>query len=265
MLHHALILLSLMTEAGPSDARKCTVGMTARIDQLLLPGPELEVRPLDDRRVPLVIRIVGSYAHGDSFRYDIEYYGLDPGTFDLKDYLRRRDGSDASNLPAIPVTIASVLPPGQVVPNELRFAHEPGWLKYRALLWTAGILWVVGLLVILLAGRRRQKDATTATPVTLADHLRPLVTRATAGELSPTELADLERTLMAYWRRRLGWEHFTPSEASTFLRTNSQAGPLLQQLEIWLHRPAANQPVDVVALLRPYQDIPSEEFAEVLA
>jgi hypothetical protein len=38
--------------------------MPARIDQLVVPGTELEVRPIDDRRAPLVVRIVEAYPHG---------------------------------------------------------------------------------------------------------------------------------------------------------------------------------------------------------
>ena len=37
-----------------------------------------------------------------------------------------------------------------------------------------------------------------------------------------------------------------------------EAGPLLQQLESWLHRPGPADRVDVAGLLKPYQDVPAE-------
>src|SRR5438876_7853227 len=78
------------------DLRATTVGMPARIEQLVLPGSELEVKPLEDRRQPVVLRIVTSYPHGTAFRYDLVYYSLEPGEFDLRDYLRRKDGSSSA-------------------------------------------------------------------------------------------------------------------------------------------------------------------------
>jgi hypothetical protein len=32
----------------------------------------------------------------------------------------------------------------------------------------------------------------------------------------------------------------------------------LDQLEKWLHRPNTNEPVDVAALLKPYQNLPAD-------
>ena len=44
------------------------------------------------------------------------------------------------------------------------------------------------------------------------------------------------------------------------LREHDEAGPLLRRLEDWLHRPAGTaEPVDVAALLEPYQAIPADE------
>ncbi len=86
-----LLIALLAAPAAHADdappASKSTVGMPARIEQRVLPGSELEVRPIDDRRAPIVLRILGVYPHGTAFRYDFVYYGLDPGTYDLKDLL----------------------------------------------------------------------------------------------------------------------------------------------------------------------------------
>ena len=97
---------ALVGTASPvlaDDQRQATVGMPAHIDQLVLPGPELEVRPLDDSGSPVVLRITNAFRHGTAYRYDMVYYGLEPGKFDLRDYLRHKDGSSATDLPAIPV------------------------------------------------------------------------------------------------------------------------------------------------------------------
>ena len=161
--------------------------MPARIEQLVLPGSELEAKPIEDRRTPVVLRIVNSYPHGSAFRYDIVYYGLEPGEFDLKDSVRRKDGSPITDVPSIPIKIEPVLPPGQIEPHRLALAPSPFLGGYRLLLIVGGLVWAAGLAAILLAGRRRQAELVldATKPVTLADRLRPLVESALTGTLNP--------------------------------------------------------------------------------
>jgi hypothetical protein len=123
-----------------------------------------------------------------------------------------------------------------------------------------GVSWLLGLLAILWFGRRRKAAtaAADAKPLTVADRLRPLVEAAIAGKLTHKQRAELERTLLAFWRRRLGLEKQKPAEAMALLRAHPEAGQLLEQLEIWLHRPGTAEAVNVTALLRPYQHIPQE-------
>ncbi len=126
----AALLLSCLP-ALADDQRQTTVGMPGRIDQIMLPGSQLEMKPLQDSRSPIVLRITGSFPHGSAFRYDLVFYGLEPGEFDLKDYLIRSDGSSTEDLPAIRVTVRPVLPPGQVEPNQLRTRPTPRLGGYR--------------------------------------------------------------------------------------------------------------------------------------
>jgi hypothetical protein len=236
-----------------------TVGLSAHIEGLVLPGSELEVKPLTDRRTPVVLRIVNVWPHGSAFRYDLEYYVLEPGKFDLKDYLRRKDKSSSADLPAIPVEARSVLPAGQIKPNDLQPSGVPRLGGYRLILIAAAVAWVLGLAAILLVGRRKNiEEHANLKPRTLAEHLRPLVEGAMAGRLAPAELAELERSLLVYWERRLNLDDIKPAEAIAKLRGHPDAGPLLQRLEEWLHRPGATDDTDVATLLKPYQEIPAD-------
>lgn len=257
-----LVIAAALLAADPPP--ETAVGLSGRMTGLVLPGPELDVKPNTDRRTPLIVRILQVWPHGTAFRYDIEYYGLEPGTFDVKDYLQRKDGSVAADLPAIPVTIHSVLPPGQIKPNPVGAVETPNVGGYRTFLIAAGVVWVVGLGVILFAGRRKPKaaDETLDRPRTLAEYLRPLVEGAMAGRLGPAQLAALERTLLVYWERRLHLEHKKPAEAIADLRRHPEAGPLFQELELWLHSPAKDRKVDVAALLEPYRNVPAESLTE---
>ena len=252
------LLLCLPAEAAAAE-RATTVGLAGRIVGLVIPGGEVQARPLTDRRSPIVLRVVRAEPVEGGFRYELEYQGLEAGTFDLKNYLRRKDPDSIARLPSIPVTIRSVLPPGQVLPHELEPAATPWLGGYRALLIGGGVLWAVGLAAILFVGRRRKRsEAPVVPPVTLADRLRPLVEAAMAGRSEPERLAELERMLILYWSRRLGLAAARPVEALARLRGDPQAGPLLDQLEIWLHRPARASTIDVPSLLAPYRDLPAD-------
>ncbi|MDA1016621.1 MAG: hypothetical protein O3A00_19460, partial [Planctomycetota bacterium] len=87
----------------PKAARESAVGMTQKIDQIVLPGSKVEVRPIT-QDTSIVVRIIEIFPHGSDTRYDIEYYGLDPGAYNLLDFLQRADGSSLENVPAVPIT-----------------------------------------------------------------------------------------------------------------------------------------------------------------
>lgn len=258
-LRLALALLALAATARAEDRRESTVGLPARIEELVLPGGELEAVPADAAS-PLVLRITRVAPHGDAFRYDLEYSGLDPGEYDLARFLRRRDGSPTDDLAPLPVTIRSLLPAGQVRPRTPDAGPVPRFGGYRTLLVVGALLWAGGLVALLAAGRRRRAVARAPrVPTrTLADKLRPLVERGVAGELSRSERAELELGLVAYWRRRLGLEGRRPDEALSLLRAHAEAGPLLAELEAWLHRPPPHPAVDLARLLAPYRDLPAD-------
>lgn len=246
----------------PRDER--TVGVPGELRYVVLPGSELEVAAADDE-TPVVLRIAAARPHGDAWRYDLVWYGLEPGDFDLTDFLERVDGSDAADLPALPVRVGTVLPPGQVEPHRPVAGELPRVGGYRALLYLAGVLWLVGLGAILFGGRRRREaEAVRAREVTLAERLRPLVTDALAGKLTRREHAELELALVALWRRRLGLDALPARDALAEIGRHPEAGALLRALEAWLHRGAGAEEVDLDLLLAPYRELPPEELEGAL-
>lgn len=264
----ALILAPAQAQdATPSASQQpsppsTAVGMRGELHDLVLPGPELEAKPIE-RKDPLVLRVVHVWPHGTEHRYDLEYYGLEPGRYDLRDYLERKDGKAAMGLPAIPVQVTASLPPGQVRPHPLEPELSPSLGGYRTWMWVAGIGWLLGLALLLFGHRRRRRETALGPPPprTLADRLRPMVEDAMAGRLDPSRRAELERLLLAHWRTRLGLRDEKPAVALAELKKHPEAGALLRQLEVWLHAPAADRDVDVPALLAPYRDAPDQEPA----
>ena len=253
---------ALATDERPeSSPRRSSVGMPARIDQIVLPGSQLEAKPVDSREVPVVLRVVATYPHGTAFRYDLEYYGLEPGTYDLGDYLQRKDQTPLDGLPKLPVEIVSLLPAGQILPANPAAHPAPRLGGYRLWLTLAMLAWLAGLVTILFARRRARLAAeqSAAKPQSLAERLQPLVAAAVEGRLTNEQTAEIERLLISYWRRRLNLDELDPRVAVAALRDHPQAGELLRAVEAWLHKPEGAGEVNVAALLAPYRDLPADE------
>lgn len=257
-----LVTLSPLHPFTPSllAQPETTVGMSGQLKGVVLPGPELKAKE-PDRASKIVLRVARVDPHGTAFRYDLDYYALEPGRHDLRDHLLRPDGKPAADLQPLMVTATPVLPPGQVEPNKLEIEPGPRVGGYRILVIVLLSLWALGLLALIASfffPRRGPGTAASARPVSLAEKLRPLVEGAMKGTLSRAQLAGLERGLLAYWRKRLGLENAEPVIAVETLRKHPEAGPLLAQLEAWLHRPGPPTPVDVAGLLAPYRNLPPD-------
>jgi hypothetical protein len=236
------------------------VGFPARINQIILPGTEL-VSQIESRTQPIVVRVIDSYQHGDGYRYDLEYYGLEPGQFDLRKYLSRRDGSTVDDLPQLIVSIQAILPAGQIEPHEPP-ARQPSISSfYLATLVVGSGVWLLGMFAILFIGRGRIRHiVATSRTITVADRLRPLIERAVSGELSSQGQAELERVLVAFWRKKLRLDELPPSQLFARLKEHEPSRMILSQLEEWLHRPGSSSNMDVARLLAPYQSMAAEEL-----
>lgn len=266
LAYASFVLATSLLLATEAKLQESSVGMPARIEALILPGTELEAQPIDRER-EIVLRIVNSYPHGSHFRYDMEFYGLEPGEYDLRDYVRRKDGTSTAELPPLVVKVNSLLPPGQPLPHELHAKPLPWLGGYRLLLVLGGILWTAGLVAILFSRRRAKLRAleTAPTRVSFAEQLRPLLASAVAGRLTREQQAELERLLVRYWRSRLDLTDLSPHEAIAALREHPEAGQLLRQVEAWLHSPEGAGEIDIAAALAPYQNLPDEEAARPVA
>lgn len=250
---------------APDDSggrARATVGSVGRVQDLVLPGSLLQAKPIDDRNLPVVVRVVETYPHGDSHRYELTFMALEPGRYDLREYLERVDGSELGDLPSVEVEVTSVLAPGHVPPHQLESSWpQVGSYRFWALL--ALVAWVIFLIAIIFWPKKRPAESVqAAAPRTLADLLRPRLEAAAGGQLDHRQLAELERWVVEFWRRRLGLLKLTPKEALLQLRRHDESGPLLKQLERWLHSPQRDPSVSLGQLLRPYQAMPIIEGME---
>jgi hypothetical protein len=244
-----------------------TVGMSGVVRQVILPGTELTVREVSPRTTPIAVRIDNVYTHGEGFRYDLTWFGLEPGNHNLCDYLARKDSTTVDDLPPISVAVSSILLPEQVRPH----APDPGLLSriggYRMMMSLAIVVWVLGLLVIIFVGRARQQGLTGApseTALSPVDHMRRLVDRALeSGKLSGEDKADLDIRILSFWRERRHLDNLPPGDALAELKNDDEAGPLLVGIERWFYsRHAANRE-EIMSLLEPLARLAASADATV--
>lgn len=232
-----------------------TVGMSGVVTQVILAGTELTVRDVNPRTTPIAVRIDHVYPHGAGFRYDLTWFGLEPGTHNLCDYLTRKDGTTTDNLPSIAVTVHSILLPEQVRPH----APDSGLLTrlggYRTMTNLAIVVWVLGLLAIIFVGRTgRQTRSAAASEAVLSpvDHIRRLVDCGLkSGALSVEDKADLDIRILNFWRERRQLSDLSPGDALAKLKNDDEAGPLLLGLERWFYSRHAPDREEIMSLLEP--------------
>ena len=236
-----------------------TVGMEGQLE-VALPLAGLITKP-GDHRASLVLRIAASQPHGTLTRYDLRYAGRVPGAHDLRKYLFTVEGQPATNLPALRVTVAGLLPNPHNGWLEEQVHRTPTlFSRYRALLIGAGVMWVIAFFVIRRLGHTPKSQSlpvTNSRPPSFAEKIRPLVERAATGLLTVEEKATLERMLITHWQQRLALSETSASELMVHLRQHPEAGALLRALEDWLHRPPGHATVRVEEFLAPYRNLPA--------
>lgn len=245
------------------DQRDVTVGMSGQITQIVLPGSRLIPKEVDPRKTAIVLRIDEVYPHGDTYRYDFTWFGLEPGTHDLRDFLSREDGSPTTDLPSIKVNVNSVLPNDTLRPNDVTTGFLARIGGYRVVVIIAVAVWVVGLLAILFVGKPRRDTAAADqqdTAIDPVDHICRLVDRALAtGELSTEEKADLDVRIMNFWRERRDLGDRSLSESLSALKNDEEAGPLLNGLERWLYSKTPPNANEIKAMLQPLRQLAARQ------
>ena len=214
-----LLLSSLIADDQINESTP--IGVKVQVNDQVILGPELEAKPLTQNS-SVVLRIKAIRPHGDAYRYDYEYYGLVPGSFDLGDYLQAKNGEPLTNKPNLPVQFKSSLPPEQIRPNPLEDQELPYLIKYKHKLIIVGILWALGLLLLIFI-RPKQFGVTESTSqesLSTAEILRPLVHAAKQGNLGKSDQAKLERTLILFWSERLNIRNESSKEVISKIRSH---------------------------------------------
>ena len=266
---HLVVFLTVLSVAlAEEKTPERGIGIEGDVS-ITLGRPDYQAKPLDDR-TPLILRIESIKPAGDGkYVYDFHYMGLEPGTYQLKDYLIHADGSPATEVGGISFTAQSVLPPehdgklNSYVPRPF-----PWFGGYRIALAAFAVFWVLGLIAFVWFGRRRKvvsDELPEPPPPTYAERMRPYVEAAATGNLTASGQAELERLMTGYWREKLQLPEQRMADELASLKNHPEAGELVRALEKWLHRPGGASPEEVHRLLEPYRHLPVSSGKEVPA
>jgi hypothetical protein len=241
---------------------------------LTLERGDIKASPPTDN-APLVARIQSIQpVDSEKFLYQVSYFGLEKGTFNLTDYLCTPDGRRLRQ-PILPVHVSSHVPDSaDYVIQNLRLSDHPKPPPYTALLSLSAFVWVAAGLWMFLPRRKKPAPPPPTIPIeeavkarTLEDLLRPLVEKAANKSITAEEKARMEQILFQYWGALLRLDHLNSVEQLRRILDHEEAGALLRTVEQWLYQPDSEiPPEEINKILKPYMDLPitdpSDEHAE---
>jgi hypothetical protein len=222
--------------ASPREERVVACGIAHRCT-ISYEAAELRARPVDSRTTPLQVVVERGSAPSS---WDLEVVGFEAGRFDVARFLERADGTPASDLPAIPVQVVSLLPPGLHLDLEtresqpVRLAGRPTWLwPLLAALWLAlPVAWLVVRRM-----RRRRASAPPSTAAPAADPLDELAALVGQRPLTTAERARLEMLLLRRLGEASGGSFGTSNNPYLVARSDPVGASIVEALESWLHHP----------------------------
>ena len=244
----AIFFLILLSSAGAEDIGN--VGMVKRF-KVTLPG-ELLVAVKVDEKAPAMVRIISWNKGSEGYSYDLEFIGLEPGKYNLMDYLRKASTLEAVDLPEYSLEVDTVLSEdfkGELLDFQNSVETLTPW--YKRLNTVLIILWGILLPVIILVGRKKKKieEVEIVKEKTLSEKIYELLD--SLEDKSSKELwQKVEGLILKHWRYRKGLEGLPAHEAIIKLKADGEAGPFIVKLEQGLHSKNLKNEQQVAALIR---------------
>jgi hypothetical protein len=241
------------------------IGIESETDLVLSKGNLLAKRV--EPQSPVILRVIAIRPLSDGrFIYRVAFTPLEPGTFNLSDYLVFPDDTPLGGTEAHPVTIAArVTNPDQTTLVGMPLAQTSPATQYATWMVLLGLLWAAaGVRLFYKKNPTPQPSPPPPPPPpTLADLLRPLVQLAASGDLDIPGKARLERIFLHYWSQQLNLQKLTPIEKIRAIRKHPEAGLLFRTMDAWIHRPEPVIPEDeIAAVLAPYAEIDAPEESQ---
>lgn len=249
----AALAIVVPVVAAADDESSPLIGMEGRY-KVSLRGIRIEAAPLrgnSEKEQPSleVTEVLAETDPADAAvtQYTIGFVGWEARAYDLRQFVRLGEDSGANAaLPQMLVWIRDVLPEGKI--RELKLPTSEAWQE-KAVNWSKlskiGFGWIAaGLLLAWLAFRPRSTHVELLPPDEEADEeafRRDLLSRlAKVNLLSTAQKVELERVVRGLLFHHFGFANAPPAETERLLREHPVAGPFLEALDEWLHKPGAH-------------------------
>jgi len=213
------------------------VGISTTLEDVFISGSLVRAKLIADSMTPVVLRVLSSEPMDGGFKYDLEYYALEPGDHNLAGYLERTQGG--AGLPDVMVRAVTSLADPNAIELRGQVYRATSWFPwYTVTMGLAVFAWCAGLWWLLMSGKKAAvpEHHDVAQTLTAIEQLVARVGVRQSHQLNNTEQAELERLVYLIWRELKGIDA-DAAEAVLSLKGDPQAGPMLRKFEQWLHAP----------------------------
>jgi len=241
---------------GPSPSRALNVPLGVEQAAIVTySGSPIRV-PAYKWGVAVSVRIAKVTPSGDASIYDVRYIVNRAGTFDLKDYLSGEDGAPLAGLPSFQFQGDPKL--SKQLEARIQETEEivvDVGVHYYATLAALAVGWVVWLLLLIFAGRKRQSGpaAGPEPEETFAQFIQSCLPDIEAGTIDAARMAKLEMRILKHWRGQLALDGLPMTGLCLEIGRDPATGPVLRHLQDWLHNPLSGAgPRTVADALKSY-------------
>ena len=247
-----LLLIITNIFATAENENKTSVGVGIVIEDVEISGSKVIPVPRTDYKTPIVLRIVSAEQTENGYLYSIHAEGLDPGNYDLTEFIKRADNTTLET-EAIPLEVYSVLDTPLTEPRKLTPTKPKNIGGYKKLLIMSGVLWVIGLVAIIYYKKTKITPVEIKTPPpTLTEKISALLKQGQDNIDTDTQ-AQLERLMIGHWIEKFPELEGKPiQESLTTLRNNEESGDMIRSVEKWLHSGEKVSQEEIERTLAPY-------------
>ena len=243
-----ILCLALLLPVTAQD--KGNVGMVKRV-QVEFPGELLAAAKVDEKAAAMV-RIISYEKTRNGFSYDLEFIGLEPGKYNLLDYMRTASRLDPVKLDPYPVEVGTNLNEdfnGELVDFQKDMKALKPWYKKTS--YIVFIVWVLLLPVIIFAGRKKKKveEVEEVKEKTLNEKICELLV-SLEGNSTKELWQKIEGLILKHWYEKKSLQGLPMHEAIMKLKADSEAGPFIVKLEKGLHSKEFKNEQEVADLIR---------------
>jgi len=243
-----LLFICLLLPLYSQDTNN--VGLVKRLN-ISLPGELLVAAKVDDKSDAMV-RIISYKKSEKGFDYELEFIGLEPGTYNLIKYLRTASKNEEVNLKEYKIEIDTSLDKsfnGELLDFQKTVPTLTPW--YKKLNYALIALWVFLLPVIILYGRKRKKveEVKVVLEKSLSEKICELLA-SLEGNSTKEVWQRIEGLIFQHWCQKKQLEGMAMHEAISKLKADDEAGPFILKLEEGLHSKKHRDEDKVTALIK---------------